>query len=281
MRLPAKAVRPGGAGVLTLLLLCGPGAGVVRGQVLDLPPRPTDAPGGAAIAADVRLLDLEAREERLFAEFARGNIPPWLRSLERVELKRRLHGTDVLVTVWVTPDYLAVGSGDDWFLTPLTPQTALRIAGLTRASLPTPPIVDAVWAAARVRLDPVPLPPGPAMTTVPVFEEHNRRIRAQRASEAAPPDALVAGHKKDVVLTGKLDPGSGKVAIYGWHRADGTAIQPLYTGHTDRWVDYSHGVRLVSRGILIDGAAHDLLEVLRDPALAGLLSDDGVIDLSR
>jgi len=42
------------------------------------------------------------------------------------------------------------------------------------------------------------------------------------------------------------------VAIYGWHKLDGKPIQPLYTGHVDWYVDYSHGIRLVSRTIYID-----------------------------
>ena len=93
--------------------------------------------------------------------------------------------------------------------------------------------------------------------------------------------ALVAGHKKDVVLTALLGSRPGKVAIYGWHRLDGKPIQPLYTGHTDRWVDYSHGIRLVSRAVLIDGEERDMAEVLRDTALAGILSDEGVIMQAR
>ena len=40
-------------------------------QVLELPPRSADAPGGAQLAREVRDLDLEAREERLFAEISR------------------------------------------------------------------------------------------------------------------------------------------------------------------------------------------------------------------
>jgi hypothetical protein len=192
-------------------------------------------------------------------------------------MPREWGGRTRRVRFWVTPDYLAVGSEDDAFLVPLSPQTAQRMADLVGASLPTPPMVDAIWAAARVRLAPAPLPPSPAMTTVPVFEEHNRRVRAQRSADGAPSGALVAGHKKDVVLTARLDTARGKVAIYGWHRLEGTPIQPLYTGHTDRWVDYSHGIRLVNRGIEVDGVPRDLTDVLRDSTLAGLLSDEGRI----
>lgn len=44
-----------------------------------------------------------------------------------------------------------------------------------------------------------------------------------------------------------------KVAIYGWHYPGGEPIQPLYAGHWDRYVDYSHGLRLVSDNLIIGG----------------------------
>ncbi len=54
-------------------------------------------------------------------------------------------------------------------------------------------------------------------------------------------------------------------------------IQPLFIGATDSLVAFSHGVRLVDRRVVVDGARRDLWDVLRDPELAQLLSDDGVI----
>lgn len=253
----------------------------VPAQILELPPRPPDASTGAEIAREIRSLELNAREARLLAELVRGNVPSWLRQLVRVELTKRIGGREHRVVLWATPDYLAVGSDSDYFRVPLTPQTAQQVADLTRTSLPTTVIVDAVWRRARARLAPAPIPPSPAMTTVPVFEDHDRMILEQQRSRDAPSGTLVAGHKKDVVLTAQLAEGSGKVAIYGWHRLDGEPIQPLYTGHSDRWVDYSHGIRLVSRTIMIDGERRDLMDVLGDPALAPLLSDEGVVPYPR
>lgn len=136
----------------------------------------------------------------------------------------------------------------------MTPQAAGRIAERLGMSLPTPPIVDAIWAAAPVKLEPAPIEPGPEMTTVPVFVAHTDSIRAQRRTVSEPMGTLTAGHKKDVVDTPELTSNPGRVAIYGWHRRDGAPIQPLYLGHTDRWVDYSHGIRLVRRAS--EGARH-------------------------
>jgi len=256
-------------------------APVARAQVLDLPPRPGDAPGGFEIAREIADLHLEAREERIFAEIARGNVPGWLRVLCPVTVTGETHGREHQVTFWVTPDYLAVGSDSDFLLVPLSPQTAQRVADMVGASLPTPRMVDAIWSAAAVRLEPAPISPSPEMTTVPVFQEHNRTVQAQRALHREPVGALAAGHKKDVVVTPRLPWPSDRVAIYGWHRLNGEPIQPLYTGHTDRWVDYSHGIRLVLREMVMDGRQHDLVDVLRDDALAPLLSEEGVIPEPR
>ena len=46
------------------------------------------------------------------------------------------------------PDYLAVGSDDDFVRMPMTPQTAQQIADLFGCILPTRKMVDAIDAAA-------------------------------------------------------------------------------------------------------------------------------------
>jgi len=78
---------------------------------------------------------------------------------------------------------------------------------------------------------------------------------------------LVAGHKKDVVICGKLAATPGKVGIYGWHTSAGKPIQPLYTGHADSWADYSHGIRLVQLGMEVNGTSTTVPKVLADPKL--------------
>jgi hypothetical protein len=47
--------------------------------------------------------------------------------------------------------------------------------------------------------------------------------------------------------------------------------------HGACYEDYSHGIRLVSRTALIDGVPTPIDEILRDSALAGVLSDEGSI----
>jgi hypothetical protein len=129
------------------------------------------------------------------------------------------------------------------------------VADRLDCSLPTRKLVDAIYESADLRLEPEPIPPSPAMTTLPCFSNHNALVRAQRLRhlQAQPLGRLVAGHKKDVVLTPALETKPGRVAIYGWHRAPGQPIQPLYSGHAASWVDYSHGIRLIRQSMPLEG----------------------------
>jgi hypothetical protein len=246
-------------------------------RFLNLPQRADEAPGGDEIYREIRTLELGAREQRIYGEIARGNVPNWLRRLKPVELSGEVDGRAYRVTFWVTPDYLAVGSDSDNLLIPLSAQTAQRIADLVGASLPTPRMVDAIWASADFRAEPIRLRPYALMKTVRFFERHDNLVKAQRYLYGVRPGALVAGHKLDVVIASKLNEHPGAVALYGWHHSSGQVIQPLYIGATDSFVTYSHGVRLVDRSVAVDGARRDLWDVLRDPELAEILNDDGVI----
>lgn len=243
------------------------------GQVLELPPRPATAPTGSALAASLAAASLEERERVLVAEMLAGNVPNFLRQLCKVSVSNASSSA----VVFVTPDYLAVGSDEDYLLTPLTPGSAQRVADRLDCSLPTRKLVDAIYESADLRLEPEPIPPSPAMTTLPCFSNHNALVRAQRLRhlQAQPLGRLVAGHKKDVVLTPALETKPGRVAIYGWHRAPGQPIQPLYSGHAASWVDYSHGIRLIRQSMLLDGQPARLNQVLTNPITANLLSDEG------
>jgi hypothetical protein len=134
-------------------------------------------------------------------------------------------------------------------------------------------MVNDIYRAAEVKLPPRPLvAEREAVTT---FVQHNTIIEEQRTG--IPLGPIVAGIKKDIVITNLLASHPHRVAIYGWHRLDGAPIQPLTVVHAATYVDYSHGVRLVKRRILVDGRELDLREVLKDPVLAPLLSDEGPI----
>jgi len=177
--------------------------------------------------------------------------------------------------VWVTPDYLAVGSNDDFVRVPMGLDPAAALARSFGFTLPTQKIVDAIYEQSSLRLTPQPMAPGPRMRSTDYFLRHQLAIERQRGDRA--PGELVSGHKKDLVLTNRLLTRRGKVAIYGWHQRDGLPIQPVSTVHGRRYSDYSHGVRLVAATMRLDSELRSVVDVLHDPDLAPVLSDEGPI----
>ena len=64
----------------------------------------------------------------------------------------------------------------------------------------------------------------------------------------------------------------GSLAIYGGRDRNGERIQRYNVEHDQRYEDYSHGARLVSQQIMIDGQPMQLSEALQDPNLARLFT---------
>lgn len=244
-----------------------------------IPPRSPAAPGGHEFVRYLAPLDDDARESAILDQLLAGNIPQFLRVLTAVSLNRssEIPSRTPRAVVCVLPDYLAVGSDQDFFLTPMRLGTALTVAARFRFSLPTRRMVDAIYAQAPIHLQPQPLPASAAMRSTAYYWHHNELVLAQRTDIPLPLGTLTAGDKKDLVLSNRLWDHLSSVAIYGWHEANGRAIQPLSTFHGARYADYSHGVRLVSATAYIDGEALPLLSLLQDPRLAGLFSDEGRI----
>jgi hypothetical protein len=237
-----------------------------------IPPRPPTAIGGRFFLETISDLPPKAREAAIVQEITRGNIPEFLRKFVPIHVK--IDGHECVYEVM--PDYLAVGSDDDFVRLPMTPQSAAAIAEALGCTLPTRKMVNDICARSEVKLEPKPLTE--RREALETFAQHNQIIEAQR--QGKPLGALVAGHKKDVVISNRLKEKPNRVAIYGWHKPDGKPIQPLYVGHVDWYVDYSHGIRLVKKTVVVNGKKRAIDEVLKDPALSALLSDEGPIDAS-
>jgi hypothetical protein len=247
-------------------------------QRLSLPPRVATAETGSAFYANVFAVDRAQREELAKKEILAGNVPLFLRSFVEVTTSIvAADGNRINAVYFVLPDYLAIGSDEDFARVPLTPMAAQVIADSLHCFLPTRKLVDDIYRSAKVKLEPVPM--YALRDSAVTMYQHNLIIEGQRRLRAG----LIAGIKKDVVITGKLsrDPKPDRVAIYGWHRMDGKPIQPLYTGHVNWYVDYSHGIRLVHRTIYVDKKPMDYIDVLKDRTLKALLCDEDDCDFYR
>ncbi len=220
-----------------------------------------------------------ARDSFAVKEILAGNIPAFLKEFIPVNIfiidsatGKRIEGV-----YYVSPDYLSIGNDADWARINITPMAGQRIADSFDCFLPTRKMVDDIYKAATVKLEPVPM--YAFRDSTPTMWHHHLIIEGQRNGRKG----LIAGIKKDVVISGKVsrDTRPNRVAIYGWHKLDGKPIQPLYTGHINWWVDYSQGIRLVWRKVKVEGRWMDYVDLLKDPVLRSLLCDEVDCDFYR
>jgi hypothetical protein len=258
------------------------------GQTLNLPPRASNALGGQQFVNVITPMSAPPdaqRENWIYAQVASGNIPDWMRTLCLVTTNAVINGVNHTISYYAAPEYLAIGSSNDYFLEPMTPLLAQRISVLLGCTLPTRKMVNDIWTQTQLQMAPMPLtynnsnPP----ITVPWFNTYNSNIWAQRQTylPAFPLGDSVAGDKKDVIISTYIynnfqNGVTTPVVIYGWQYQSGTPIQPLYNGHSEYYMDYSHGIRMVQQAATVDGAPMTISTVLTNPALAALLSDETV-----
>ena len=277
-----KAVR-----LLILLVFCLPFA-AAKGQTVTpsqlrtltrkIPPRPAQALTGSQFAQYVSRMDSQQREQAILGQILEGNLPSFLRKLIPVELKQVLaNGRTLTATVFVMPDYLAIGSDKDFLRIPMNLYTASAIVARFGFVLPTKKIVDAIYDQASYHFKPQPMPAGPQMRSTEYYRVHNAMIEAQSRAQGIPVGELVSGDKKDLVITNLLNRKRDRVAIYGWHRSKDAPIQPLSIWHGARYADYSHGIRLVSEVAVLNGELRSIHGILQDSSLANVLSDEGPI----
>lgn len=249
------------------------GSGLVRA----IPRRSGGMQAGSTVIGALTGSGGRSRDDAIAAQIAAGNLPDFLRDLVPVTFTSGEGRQRTRITLCVMPDYLAVGSDRDFVRVPLGLPAAMRLAERFDMVLPTTRMVDAIHAQASVRLSPSPMEPGAQMASTQYFLRHNATVEGQRQRAGGRLGQLVAGHKKDLVLTNRLNANPGRVAIYGWHRGNNAPIQPLSTVHGAEYADYSHGIRLISRTAYVNGRAVDLRDLLGDSRLAGMISNEGTI----
>ena len=243
-----------------------------------IPDRKGSAKPGTSVMANLMRVGGPERDRLIAREILSGNAPKFLQDLVPVEINGRAKdGSKTSLVFCVMPDYLAVGSNRDFVRVPMGLPAAMQIASNFNMMLPTRRMVDQIYRASDLRVSPRPMTPGPQMSSTDYLLRHNATVEGQVKGASARSGALVSGHKKDLVLTNRLNSNRGRVAIYGWHRSNGKAIQPLSTVHGANYADYSHGIRLVSQTAYLNGNPVRLATLFADPAYAELISDEGPI----
>ncbi|WP_421775036.1 hypothetical protein [Gracilimonas sp.] len=219
-------------------------------------------------------LGYEDRQEVAVKELLRGNIPAFLKKLVSVQFRNAQSDT---ATVWVTADYLSIGTEGDFIRMPLSMPSAREIAMAADMYLPTAVMVDSIYAQAHAQLSPIPMTPGEQMRSNNYYRRHNEMIEEQL--EGIEKGLLIAGHKKDLVVTNRLAERTGRVAIYGWHYAVDDPIQPVSTVHSEDYEDYSHGVRLLYPVAEVNGKIIELKKLINHPEWDGVFTKEKHIDI--
>ena len=253
-------------------------------------------------------LEWTRREKAIIAQLQAGNMPGWLRQWVTVEVK----ASSPKVTVRVMPDYLCVGDDTDFRHLPLDQHSAQRVADMFGACLPTAKICHAIYrttpAAQRIARNDRDYYIKPwtlrkaikkdwAQTSTAAYDEHSVAIQAAMSKAGIKPGHIVAGHKKDVVVSPRLLKNPERIAFHGFYDAKGIPAEPCNENggasfclkeiptvthpETARFTDYSQGVRLMHPVMQVDGALKLVREVLADPVLFKLISVDGPINPPR
>jgi hypothetical protein len=220
----------------------------------------------------------EERESALFEAVMAGRAAP----ITWVAL--RSEHEDRAATIYVAADALKLIDGDESVRINVTPTTAQRIADALEAVLPTPKICDLVWDHADVCIPPSFQPPGATMAFTSRMLQHHRAVEAKVAGRAG----LIENVGKHWVITERLTDDKDHAANYGWYDPHAPNLRGVYRvwqnvglAHNLEHVDYSQVLRLVRRTCEVDGEEMDIADVLADPGLAGLVSDEGPLAFFR
>lgn len=257
---------------------------------LNIPERADDALSGSAFAAMMADVVGAPREACVLSELLSGNVPSFMRTLRPISVTAGGH----VVQYWVTPDYLCIGGDDDYVRFPMTPRTAQLVASAFGACLPTRRMVNAIFDQADSKLIAQTMSASKKMRSTQWLLEHNAKIQKQLEGKCL--GELVAGHKKDIVLCRGLwfDKNGNRwgpdhvrrVAIYGWCRVMNRGTWEVWQGlncssHDESYEDYSHGARLVSDVVQVDGENYSLSEILVTSTWASFFSDEGNLPDTR
>ncbi|MCC6558180.1 MAG: hypothetical protein IT372_34980 [Polyangiaceae bacterium] len=219
-----------------------------------------------------------AREEAILGAVREGRYVP----VSWVEVRSEAAGHEA--ALFVSADALRVGDAEGSIRINASARTMQRIVDLLECVMPTTRICDLVWEQATVRLRPSIQTPDALMATVGRMVRHHHAIEQKLAGRTG----LIENVGKHWVISNRLRWTRRLAANYGWF--DAAALyasgkhrvwQPLGLAHDLEHVDYSQVVRLVQRRCLVDGVERDLADVMRDPALAPLVSSEGPLQVAR
>ena len=224
----------------------------------------------------------EAKVAKLLEE---NYLPSWLQPQNQKFCPITvINGPDTLVYN-VLPDYLALGTDEEWMYIPMSPLTAKKWMQTNNLSFPTKTMVNQIHHQAKIKLTP---PISWNALYDHATKKYNRdstecfKAQSDKLQEMLKKHTeyshgdLAASHKKDVVLTDYLltKANQNNVAIYGWFNSDSSVVQNLNpSSHSVSYIDYSHGLRMISNNCVLNGQQTTIQAVWNDLNHCKLLHD--------
>ncbi len=203
-----------------------------------------------------------------------------------------IRGGGHTLKILVAPDNAALGD-PPFPIGRASPFSAQSVGdSLGEVILPSRKIVREVQRAASPRIAFIDVKAPPWSIPLAQIETERALVAANEASDEkfsalgiSRGEGLTIGYRKSIVVGPGLD--GSRVAIYGGIGSNldpvsglHEIVQPWYTGHPSSYSDYSHGIVLVSRKAVLDGANVDLrFDVFGspDPSVVALVNDHGVM----
>lgn len=279
-----------------------------------IPASPSSPLSGKEILDKLKTLSGADREKFMVQLLKDGNVPDFLRDMSTVEFEvADANGTMHTVKYQVTPDYLAVGTNEDYVFVPLSAQGAQEVALAWDMSPPTAKMVDqlntrGIVVDFRQGYGTTEFAPYSSAAAVDAYGVRNEKVRGEDYTAAFwktvgdTPDGQVmthadlgggpvSGHMKDIVMTEKVtaaadravqagDTTPDKIGLY--HPAQQKQGEAMAADHNVDYVDYSQGLRMVSPIIEVDGTKIHISEVLAGQGTYAdyhtLLSGEGPMD---
>lgn len=138
--------------IFIFLTACGSG----RMFFVRVPPANVPRLTGSVFFKTVCTWKWKERDSLAVKEILAGNFPSFLQKFVPVPTEIK-DSTGIIhhAVFYVAPDYLSIGTDTDWARIPLTPMAAQKIADRFDCFLPTRKMVDLIYKAATVKLEPV------------------------------------------------------------------------------------------------------------------------------
>lgn len=240
---------------------------------------------GADVAQALLPLTGEEREKKLFSlAIDKRNYPDFFWQFQPVTVQAQIGNNVRTLVVRVAPDWLCLGTVNDYLRTPQWPAYAAKLAEAFDCVLPTTVLSNAIWDQSIVKgplqvvPEALPVPSARMETTAAWISSQKLTQQVLGPDYVHYPGPLAAGFKKDLVLGPHLD--GQRVAIYGARWPNGVIVQPYSTIHAASYSDYSHGTRLIDANALLDGRTVRLPDLAVDPQLWPLVSNAGPFPLT-